>query len=233
MPDRMWSLAESRFDEGIEAAEVYLDSGSGLALTPRDEAIAFAHERGANLVAWWPSTVDAEVPSCVVAKVSLPLRWERAPLDEPAVDERLWFDANCGGRDFLVGNGHTFVGRMAAWCPHTGVGYNVSRAGMGAMSEEARYFVAGFLAGSEPGCPEVDGETDKVDLAAWRGRPRPIPPYRVLVRPLGNLPRVRVRPPAGHHRRPVPRAPEHGLSRPGVAGAVDHAIRRGRSVQAG
>jgi hypothetical protein len=37
------------------------------------------------------------------------------------------------------------------------------------MSEEARYFVAGFLAGNEPGYPaDADGETDEADLAAWR-----------------------------------------------------------------
>jgi hypothetical protein len=51
MPDRLWSLAEFRFDEAIEAAEVYLDSGAGLELMAWDEAIVFAHERGANLVA--------------------------------------------------------------------------------------------------------------------------------------------------------------------------------------
>ncbi|WP_405092098.1 hypothetical protein OG767_03335 [Micromonospora sp. NBC_01392] len=167
MPDRMWSLAEFRFDEAIEAAEVYLDSGTELELMARDESIAFAHERGANLVASCPPTGEA-APSCVVAKVSLPVRWERAPIDEPPIDERLWFEAPCG-RDVLVGNGHSFTGRMAAWCPHEGVGYNVSRAEMGAMSEEARYFVAGFLAGNEPGYPvDVDGETDEADLSAWR-----------------------------------------------------------------
>ncbi|WBC17225.1 hypothetical protein O7600_10500 [Micromonospora sp. WMMA1998] len=167
MSDRMWSLAEFRFDEAIEAAEVYLDSGTGLELMARDEAIALAHERGANLVAWCPPDGEA-TPSCVVAKVSQPLRWEQAPLDEPALDERLWFEAPCG-RDVLVGNGHTFTGRMAAWCPHEGVGYNVSRPGMGAMSDEARYFVAGFLAGNEPRYPaDVDGEPDEADLSAWR-----------------------------------------------------------------
>ncbi|MFC4150098.1 hypothetical protein ACFO0M_27915 [Micromonospora mangrovi] len=166
MPDRMRSLAEFRFDEAIEAAEVYLDTGTELELTARDEAIAYAHERGANLVAWY--SAGEVVPSCVVAKVSLPLRWERAPLDEPTRDERLWFEAPCG-RDVLVGNGHTFTGRIAAWCPHEGVSYNVSRADLVVMSEEARYFVAGFLAGSEPGCPmDVDGETDEADVDAWR-----------------------------------------------------------------
>ena len=168
VPDRMWSLSEFRFDSAIEASDVYLDRGIGLELMSRDEAMAFAHERGANLVAWWPSDGDA-VPSCIVAKVSLPLRWERVPVEAPAVDERLWFEASCGGRDFLVGNGHTFVGRMAAWCPHQGVGYNVSRSELGTLSEQAGYFVAGFLAGAEPGYPDdADDQTEEADLAAWR-----------------------------------------------------------------
>ncbi len=42
--------------------------------------------------------------------------------------------APCARRNFLVGNGCTFVGRMASWCPHDGVGYNVSLAETGAMS---------------------------------------------------------------------------------------------------
>jgi len=170
MPDRMWSLADFRFDEAIEAAEVCLDRGTGSELTARDEAIALAHERGANLVAWWPPAGDAS-PSCIVAKVSLPLRWERAPLEDPSamIDERLWFEAPCGRRDFIVGNGNTFVGRMAAWCPHDEVGYNVSRGEMGAMSDESRYFVAGFLAGSQPGYPaDAEGGTEDADLLAWR-----------------------------------------------------------------
>jgi hypothetical protein len=128
----MWSLAQFRFDEGIEAAGVYLDRGEGFEPIARDEAIAFAHELGANLVAEWPADGQAE-PWCIVAKVAQPPRWERVPVDEPAIDERLWFEATCGSRDFLVGNGHTFVGRMAAWCPSDGVGYHVSLSQLGAM----------------------------------------------------------------------------------------------------
>lgn len=170
MPGRMWSLAEFRFDEAIDAAEVYVYGGNGSQLMARDEAITLAHERGANLVAWWPPTGDA-APSCILAKVSLPLRWERLPVEEPRlpVDERLWFEAPCGRRDFIVGNGNTFVGRMSAWCPHDGVGYNVSLGETGAMSGESRYFVAGFLAGNQPGYPtDAEGETDEADLVAWR-----------------------------------------------------------------
>lgn len=112
-------------------------------------------------------------PSCIVSKVTLPLRWERLPEEPPAqIDERLWFEASCGGRDFVVGNGHTFVGRMAAWCPDTRVGYNVSLSEMDVMSDECRYWVTGYLAGSEPDYPyreDDDGEdvTDEADLVAW------------------------------------------------------------------
>jgi hypothetical protein len=164
----MWSLTEFRFDEGIEPAEVYLDRGDGLEAVPRDEAIAHAHRQGANLVARWPAAPH-EAPSCIVAKVSLPLRWERVPVDEPRIDERLWFEASCGGRDFLIGNGHTFTGRMAAWCPQKGVAYNVSLSELETMAEETRYFVAGFLAGNEPRYPDDgDGDMDgEADMTAW------------------------------------------------------------------
>lgn len=44
-------------------------------------------------------------------------------------------------------------GRMAAWCPDKQVSYNISLSEMGQMSQQARYFVAGFLAGNQPGQP--------------------------------------------------------------------------------
>lgn len=183
VPERMWSLSQFRFDEAIEASDVVLYGAAQEGeLMARDAAIVLAHERGANLVTWWPSDGDdAEIPSCIVAKVSLPLRWERTPAMEPtptgqavpAVDERLWFEAPCGGRDFLMGNGHTFTGRLTAWCPHDEVGYSVSLGEMGAMPDESRYYVAGFLAGNEPECPTDDeGETDEADLIAWRSATR-------------------------------------------------------------
>ncbi|MBO0827642.1 MAG: hypothetical protein J2P24_07655 [Streptosporangiales bacterium] len=170
MSERMWSLSLFRYDEGIDADEVDVLLDDGLEPMSRDDAVAYAHERGANLVAWWPARDDPR-PSCVVSKVTLPLRWERLP-DEPRpeVDERLWFEAGCGGRDLLVGNGHTFVGRMAAWCPHDEVGYNVSLGEMGEMSDAARHWIAGYLAGAEPGHPYVeneDGDLDRADMAAW------------------------------------------------------------------
>jgi len=71
----------------------------------------------------------------------------------------------------MTGNGGTFPGRMAAWCPEGQVGYNVSLAEMGEMSREARYYVAGFLAGNQPGPPPPPGPDDDIDpadLAAWQ-----------------------------------------------------------------
>lgn len=165
----MWRLAEFAYDEGIDAVEVSVldDSlGSELVHMTRAEAIERAHEQGLNLVAWWPGD-----DSCVFSKVTLPVRWEAAPLPAapPEPDEHLWFEASCGGRDFLLdSNGHTFRGRMSAWCPEKQVAYNVSLDEMGDMSTESRYFIRGFLAGNEPDAPEDDdGDIAPEDLTAW------------------------------------------------------------------
>jgi hypothetical protein len=167
---RMWRLQEFRFDEGIEAAEVYLYDGGELEPMALADAIATARSRGSHLIAWWPAESEDDMPSCIIGKVAEPLRWEQVPPDVgEAIDERLWFQASCGGRDVLLpGQGHTFRGRMTAWCEAKGVTYNVSLQEMGEMSDETRYFVLGFLSGSEPGPPD-DGDGDgDADLAAWR-----------------------------------------------------------------
>jgi hypothetical protein len=170
----MWRLDEFRFDEQIEADEVYVfdDSVGELVPMARDEAIALAHGRELNLVAAWPGGAETEIPSCIISKVSLPLRWEKLSdrhVDKP-IDERLWFEAPCGGRDFLLEGGtHTFRGRMSAWCPDKEVSYRISLNEMGQMSEEARYFIRGYLSGNEPNWPEDDeGNIDSDDLVAWQ-----------------------------------------------------------------
>jgi hypothetical protein len=57
---------------------------------------------------------------------------------------------------------------MSAWCPEKQVAYNVSLHEMGAMSEEARYLVSGFLSGDQPGPPsDPDGGMDELDRQAW------------------------------------------------------------------
>lgn len=85
------------------------------------------------------------------------------------VDEALWFGGACGQRDYLIGNSHTFTGRMTAWCPAHEVSYNVSSSEITEMSPESRYFIRGFLHGAEPGFPvDGQGETSDQDLEAWR-----------------------------------------------------------------
>ena len=81
---------------------------------------------------------------------------------EPNVDAALWFvPSDCEGKHYLVGNPHTFRGRMRAWCPTTRTGYCVSANQIRDASPEARAWVAGFLAGNEPRPPQdFDDQTD-------------------------------------------------------------------------
>jgi hypothetical protein len=170
----MWPLRWFHYDEGIDSSEVYLlDGPGGAELMSREEALAIARDRGLNLIPEWPEHQVTGPALCRIGAVSLPVRWEQVPeaarAGEP--DPLLWFEAPCGGRDLLVGNGGTFRGRMSAWCPDKQVSYNVSLAEMGQMSQEARYWVAGFLAGNQPGPPpppDPDADTDPGDLTAWR-----------------------------------------------------------------
>ena len=106
---------------------------------------------------------------CTIGKVALPLRWEVSSGDRELIDSELWFEGSCGGRDFLVdGYGHTFPGRLSAWCPAEDVYYNVSLSAIGLMSTASRYFIRGFLSGNEPGPPEdEEGEMTPEDHAAW------------------------------------------------------------------
>jgi hypothetical protein len=170
----MWPLRWFHHDEAIDSPQVYLLDGLGEAeLMSRGEALAIARSRGLHLVPEWPEHLTTGPASCRIAMVSLPVRWEQLPDPEQAgePDPLLWFEAPCGGRDLLAGNGGTFHGRMRAWCPDKRVSYNVSLAEMGQMSREARYWVAGFLAGNQPGPPpppDFDADTDPGDLVAYR-----------------------------------------------------------------
>lgn len=88
------------------------------------------------------------------------------------VDECLWFEMDgCAGRHYFVDGNPTILGRMYAYCPGKKIVTRVSKGEVRACSDEARYFIRGFLAGSEPG-PPVDGEGLLTDDAAavdgWR-----------------------------------------------------------------
>lgn len=62
---------------------------------------------------------------------------------------------------------------MRAWCPVKDVRYSVFLGEMGAMSMAVRYFIRGFLSGSEPDPPEDEkGEMAPADHEAWRAATR-------------------------------------------------------------
>jgi hypothetical protein len=81
------------------------------------------------------------------------------------VDPDLEFKStHCGGWHFLVGNPHTFKGRMAAWCQEQQREIVVSLGDMTYVSLGASFWIKGFLSGNEPPPPELDDPTSE---AAW------------------------------------------------------------------
>jgi hypothetical protein len=80
---------------------------------------------------------------------------------ELSFDERLWFTmgSHCSGRHYLLGNSHTFNGRMLAWCPYKQKSFYVSKLEIDESSVKTQYWVKGFLAGNEPE-PPVDETGD-------------------------------------------------------------------------
>jgi hypothetical protein len=173
----MWSLTDLQYDDAVPGDEVYLVGDDGeLAMVPKADAIARAHAAGQHLVAEWPSGPAAGPVICTLQPMRLPPMWEQptqigaTPAAAPAHDPELWFIASCGGRDFLLGNGHAFRGRMSAWCPQASRPYNVSLAEIREMSPAARYWVQGFLHGAEPHPPQdTNADAAAADLLAWQG----------------------------------------------------------------
>ncbi|WP_138754104.1 hypothetical protein [Paenibacillus sinopodophylli] len=77
------------------------------------------------------------------------------------LDNELWFNfkEHCSGKHFIVGNPHTFHGRISAYCPQKDVFFNVSLREIDEMPLTTKYWIKGFLVGNEPACP-VDDEGD-------------------------------------------------------------------------
>ncbi len=71
---------------------------------------------------------------------------------------------HCDGWHFLVGNPHTFTGRMAAWCQDQQAEFSVSLSEMTYVSLGASIWIKGFLSGSEPPPPAAGGVSAE---AAW------------------------------------------------------------------
>jgi hypothetical protein len=92
----------------------------------------------------------------------------------PTHDENLWFTMGdcCPGKHFLLHNAHTFLGRIAAWCPQKQVRFFVSRISIEDCSTEAAYWLKGFLSGCEPDAPRDEtGDylpDDDPRMETWR-----------------------------------------------------------------
>jgi hypothetical protein len=88
----------------------------------------------------------------------------------PEVDPDLEFKGtHCDGWHFLVGNPHTFTGRMAAWCQNQQIEITVSLEEMTYISLGANFWIKGFLSGSEPAPPELESPAAE---AAWEAARR-------------------------------------------------------------
>ncbi len=89
------------------------------------------------------------------------------------IDKELWFtvpDKCHGEKHYLLGNPHTFKGRIMAWCPHKETSFFVSLKEMKELSEPARWWITGYLRGNEPHPPiNGDGDTnfDSKEYKAW------------------------------------------------------------------
>jgi hypothetical protein len=88
---------------------------------------------------------------------------EPLPTDvDPDLD---FMSTHCGGWHFLVGNPHTFTGRMAAWSQDQQTEIAVSLSEMTYVSQGAGFWIRGFLSGSEPPPPLTAGSPSAE--AAW------------------------------------------------------------------
>jgi hypothetical protein len=97
--------------------------------------------------------------------------------ETPEFDPSLWFPCSlaAASRDYLVGNAHTFRGRMLAYCERKeGSRYYYVSASevLPDCSDAARWWVKGFLAGAEPEPPrDQEGDYlpfDHPEMVAWR-----------------------------------------------------------------
>ena len=69
----------------------------------------------------------------------------------------LWVEADGFGRCRLLGNAHTFPGRIAAWSETLASNVTISRSDVRDASPEAWAWIEGFLAGNEPELNEFLG----------------------------------------------------------------------------
>lgn len=84
-------------------------------------------------------------------------------IDKLDIDENLWFylkDEDCMGKHYIIGNPHTFHGRIMGFCPKKQESFYFSITEIESMSTEAEYWIKGYLSGNEPDAPiDEDGDT--------------------------------------------------------------------------
>jgi hypothetical protein len=78
-------------------------------------------------------------------------------------DRALWVEMN-GDRGYIEGNAHTHPGRFHVGFPDHGYSTTASVSELTAMSPEARYWLVGFLSGSEPRLYEYLGLARAVEI---------------------------------------------------------------------
>lgn len=89
------------------------------------------------------------------------------------VDPELWILTykHPSHREYLVGNSHTFPGRMSAYCPEENRGFSVSKFEIERCSAYSRRWIDGFLHGNTPPAPDDDDVTPREwesRFARWR-----------------------------------------------------------------
>jgi hypothetical protein len=142
------------------------ESASKLVMPVRFRSPAPKRRPGQPLVG---ENVDESAARAQFVGDHVPVATDRGMDAAADVDQRLWIRSNhCDGRDFLVGSCHSFLGRMASHCPHSGRDYCVSRDEIIEMSAESELWVSGFLAGASPPPPPTnDGPEANRMTAAW------------------------------------------------------------------
>lgn len=88
---------------------------------------------------------DSELPSFVDGRLRVQLKHEK-------------------GWQFLLGNPHTFPGRIEVW-HQDGYSFSISKSDISEMSDEAAVWLDGFLCGAEPNPPFTE---DAVLEAEWK-----------------------------------------------------------------
>jgi hypothetical protein len=99
------------------------------------------------------------------------------------IDTELWVELEDSDvRWYVCGNPHTFPGHFDVWSPELDTALTVQKAEVTGASEAARWWIEGFLHGSEPSINEYLGVSPEYDVAdddpAWDDWRKALDDYR-------------------------------------------------------